>query len=191
MVRRKPCLCRRLHAQQADFNVVEKTGEQADGVGTAAHAGQTDIGQSAEFLKHLGAGLAPDNRLKMTHHIRIRMRPHGRAQYVKHVGIADPHAQGFVHRFLESALARGGGQHARAEHLHANHVQMLALNVHLAHADCALEAHERRARGRGHAVLARTGFGNNPLFAHPLGQQALTQGIVDLGARPGGSNPLA
>lgn len=57
---------------------------------------------------------------------------------------------------------------------------MLALNVHLAHADCALEAHERRARGRGHAVLARTGFGNNPLFAHPLGQQALTQGIVDL-----------
>ena len=43
------------------------------------------------------------------------------------------HAQGFVHGFLEGALAGFGGHNARAQHLHTDHVEVLALHIHLAH----------------------------------------------------------
>ena len=57
---------------------------------------------------------------------------------------------------------------------------MLADDVHLAHADDALQAHEG-GTGRGaHAVLARAGLGDDAGLAHALGQQALAEGVVDL-----------
>ncbi len=57
---------------------------------------------------------------------------------------------------------------------------MLALNIHFTHADGAFQPHERRARRRGHAVLAGPCFGDDAFFAHAFGQQALAQGVVDL-----------
>ena len=108
------------------------------------------------------------------------MRSHRRAQHIEHLRIVNPHGQSFIHGFLERALAAFGGQHARAEHFHADHIQMLAFDIHFAHADGAFQPHERRARRSGHAMLPGPGFGNDPLFAHAFGQQALPQRIVDL-----------
>ena len=44
----------------------------------------------------------------------------------------------------------------------------------------ALEAEERRRGGRGHAVLAGAGLGDQPRLAHALGQQRLAEHVVDL-----------
>ena len=39
---------------------------------------------------------------------------------------------------------------------------------------------QRADRGRGHAVLAGAGLGDDALLAHALGQQSLTDAVVDL-----------
>ena len=55
----------------------------------------------------------------------------------------------------------------------------MALDVFRAHIHGAIHAETRRHRGRSHAVLAGTGFGNHPHFAHALCQQGLADGVVD------------
>jgi hypothetical protein len=70
--------------------------------------------------------------------------------------------------------------HLRAQQPHAQHVQLLAGHVHIAHVDHALQAEQRADGGRGHAVLARAGLGDDALFAHALGQQSLAERVVDL-----------
>ena len=49
-----------------------------------------------------------------------------------------------------------------------------------AHVHLALEAHQRRRGGRGDAVLAGAGLGDEPRLAHPLGEQRLAEHVVDL-----------
>ena len=68
----------------------------------------------------------------------------------------------------------------RAEQLHAEDVERLALHVLGAHVDVALEP-EQRADGRGRdAVLAGAGFGDDAPLAHPLREQRLAERVVDL-----------
>src|SRR5262249_27907526 len=58
--------------------------------------------------------------------------------------------------------------------------QGLALDVLGAHVDFALEAEQRRRRGRGHAVLPSARLGDEPSLLHPRGEQSLPQHVVDL-----------
>ena len=67
-----------------------------------------------------------------------------------------------------------------AQQAHAEHVERLAGDVDGAHVDLALEPHQRRRRGGGHAVLAGAGLGDDPGLAHPLGEQRLAEHVVDL-----------
>ena len=108
------------------------------------------------------------------------MRPHGRTEHIEHFRIFNPLAQGFVHGFLEGALAALGSHHARTEHLHADDIEVLALHIHFTHADGAFQPHQGRCGRSGHPMLACAGFRNNALLAHALCQQALPKGIVDL-----------
>ena len=80
--------------------------------------------------------------------------------------IRHPVAHRFIDGFLERLLSGGHGNHRCPEEPHPRHVQRLPLHVDRAHVDDAFEAEPRRDGGRGHAVLARAGFGNDPLFAH-------------------------
>jgi hypothetical protein len=73
-----------------------------------------------------------------------------------------------------------GGSHLGAEQPHAEHVERLAGHVDLAHVDDALHAEQRGGRGAGDAVLAGTGLGEQTPLAHPLGEQRLTEHVVDL-----------
>ena len=70
--------------------------------------------------------------------------------------------------------------HGRAEQLHPEHVERLALGVDLAHEHRALEPEERRGRRRRHAVLAGTGLGDEAALAHPHGEQPLADDVVEL-----------
>ncbi|GAA3412965.1 hypothetical protein GCM10018952_27810 [Streptosporangium vulgare] len=68
----------------------------------------------------------------------------------------------------------------RAQRVHPQNVELLPLDVALAHEHGRPEAQERRGGGRGDAVLARAGLGQQPLPAHPVSEQRLADHIVDL-----------
>ena len=72
------------------------------------------------------------------------------------------------------------GNDLGAEEPHAEDVERLALDVHGPHVHLAVQSEERGGGGRGHAVLAGTGLGDDALLAHALGEERLAQDIVDL-----------
>ncbi len=78
------------------------------------------------------------------------------------------------------AEPRADAAHFRAQQAHAEDVQLLPAHVFLAHVDDALEPKQRADRGRGDAVLARAGLGDDALLAHAPRQQALAERVVDL-----------
>ena len=70
--------------------------------------------------------------------------------------------------------------HLGAQHVHAEHVGLLPLDVDRAHIDDAFEP-EAGAEGRGgDAVLAGAGLGDDPLLAHAAGEQDLAEHVVHL-----------
>ena len=96
----------RLDADQPDAGVVDERVEDAHGVAAAADARDDGIGQPSGQLEDLRPRLAADDRLKLAHHQRIRMRPEHRAEQV--VGVADvgdPVAHRLVDRVLQRAAA--------------------------------------------------------------------------------------
>ena len=108
------------------------------------------------------------------------MRAHDRAQHIVGVPQAGrPLAHGAGHRVLERGGARAHAVHPRAQQAHAVDVERLAAHVFLAHVDVALHVEECRRRGRCHAVLSRTGLGQQAGFSHALCQQRLAQHVVD------------
>ena len=96
------------------------------------------------------------------------------------VHIGDPVAQRLVHRVLQRRGAGGDGHHFGAEQLHPEHVGRLAGDVGGAHIDHARQAEAGTDRGRGDAVLAGTGLGDDPGLAHAHRQQDLADAVVDL-----------
>ena len=72
------------------------------------------------------------------------------------------------------------GHDLGAEQLHPGDVQRLPAGVLGAHVDDALQAEQGARRRGGDAVLAGTGLGDHPGLAHALGEQRLTQHVVDL-----------
>ena len=70
--------------------------------------------------------------------------------------------------------------HFGAQHLHAEDVRLLPLDVDRAHVDDAFQAEARAGRGGRDAVLARAGLGDDALLAHAAGEQDLAEHVVDL-----------
>ena len=169
-----------LHAHKPDFRIVEEARKHADGVGAAAHARHGVVGKPPNLLNALGAGLAADYGLEMTHHDGVGMRANGGTEHIEHARIIDEAVERLVHGLLEGALTAQGRTHFGAHHAHAEHVEGLPMHVLLAHVHDALHAEERGRGGRGHAVLTGAGFRHQTFFAHALGEQHLTEGVVDL-----------
>ena len=109
------------------------------------------------------------------------MRPGRRADAIEGVAdVGDPVAQSLVHRVLQRPRARLHGADLGAQHLHAEHVRLLPLDVDRAHVDDAGQA-EARAGGRGgDAVLAGARLGDDARLAHPPREQDLAHHVVDL-----------
>ena len=72
------------------------------------------------------------------------------------------------------------GHDLGAEHLHAEDVRLLPLDVDGAHVDDAVEAEAGAERRGRDAVLAGAGLGDDALLAHAPGQQDLAEHVVHL-----------
>ena len=167
-------------ADHFHVGVAQKFVEEADGVRTAADAGEEMRGQALFRGEDLLAGFAADDGLKIAHHRRIRMRAeHGAEKIVRAAHIGDPVAHGFVDGVFQRAAAGIDADDLRAEHAHARDVERLARHVFRAHVDDAFEAEMRGDGGGGDAVLACAGFRDDARLAHFYRQQALADGVVD------------
>lgn len=93
------------------------------------------------------------------------------------MGLAIHAASALVHGF-ERALAGKRGHDLRAEHLHADDVQALAL--HVSALMYTVHSSPSRPPSPSPRHAARAGLRYDPLLAHPLRQQTLAQRIVDL-----------
>ena len=179
---------RRVHAMAAGFHaehphrgVIQEGVEQPHGVGATADGGHQHIRQAALGLLHLRAGFLADHRLEVAHHHRIGVRAgHGADAVVGVLDIRDPVAQRLVHRILQRGGAGGDGDDLGAQQLHAEDVGLLPLDIGGAHEDGAGQVEQRAGGGRGHAMLAGAGLGDDALLAHALGEQDLPQHGVDL-----------
>ena len=155
--------------------------EHAHGVGAAAHAGEDRVGLTSDHLRHLHAQLLAHDGVEVAHHHRVGVRTGDGADDVEGaLDVGHPVAHRFVERVLQGLGAALHRHHGGAQQLHAVDVHRLPLDVLGAHVHHALHAEARGHRGRGHAVLARAGLGDDALLAHAPGHQRLADGVVDL-----------
>ena len=174
-------VARRFDAEHLHARIIEERVEQPQRIGTAADAGDQQVGQAAGAVEHLRARFLADHALEVAHHLGVGMRAGRGADDVEGVvDIRDPVAQPFVHRVLERRAAAGDRDHFCAEQLHPEHVGRLPRHVLGAHVDHARQAEARADCGGGDPVLARAGLGDDAGLAHPHRQQDLADAIVDL-----------
>ena len=174
-------LAARLDADQFHLRLIEKTLEDAHGVGAAADAGIDPVRHAAVLREDLFSGLHADDRLEPGHHLRKGMRTADRADDV--MGVVhggDPVAEGLVHGILKGAGAIGDRHDRGAELLHPEDIGPLAGDILLAHVDGAGKAETGGHGGGGHAMLAGAGLGDHPFFAHPFDQQSLAHDVIGL-----------
>ena len=159
----------------------DERGEGADGVRSSADASDYGIWVAAEPLAGLKFYLTADHRLEIAHYPRVRGRTdHASDDVVGVFDVRDPVPDRLVHRILKRHRAARYRHDLGAEELHPHDVQLLAAGVVLAHVHHALLA-VQGGDGRGRdPVLARAGLGDDALLAHPVGQQDLSEGVVDL-----------
>ena len=170
-----------LAAAAAGFNadhfygrIAQKLVEEADGVRTAADAGEKMRRQTFFSGEDLIAGFAADHGLKIADHRGIRMRAeNGAEQIVRVADVGDPVAHGFVDGVFQGAAAGIDADNLRAKHAHARDVERLASHVFRAHVDDAFKAKMRGDGGGGDAVLACAGFSDDARFAAFLRQANL------------------
>ena len=171
---------------QANVLVFDKRSEHADGVASATHAGD-DRGNVDVALGCLTFDFFTDDGLERANDIRERGRTEGGTEHV--VGVLEirgPVAHGFVHGILQGAATARNRNDLRTVHFHGRHVRLLAAHIDFSHVHHAFEAELCASGGGGKPVLTGTRLRDNAGFAHLLGEQALTDSVVDLvGARVG------
>ncbi len=109
------------------------------------------------------------------------MRPERRPEQVGRV--VRPATQSRIASLIASfsvRLPRLDADDGGAEQPHADDVQRLPRHVLGPHVDDALEAEQRAGGRRRDAVLTGAGLGDDAGLAHPLGEQRLADGVVDL-----------
>ena len=172
-------------ADHAHRFVFQKIEAEPDRVGAAAHTGDHLVRQTAFAFEQLFLRLLPNHAVEIAHHHRIRVRAQGGSQNImRGTDIRHPVAHGFVDRFLEGFLAGFDADTLSPHQPHPKYVQGLALHIHGAHVNAAFETKLRADCGRGHTMLTRPGFGDDPFFAHAFRQQHLANRVVDfMGSR--------
>src|SRR3989338_4571607 len=93
--------------------------------------------------------------------------------------ISRPIPDSLIHRVFKGLTSAIYRDYPGPEQFHPKDIQLLPVNVLLAHKDIALQSKHRRHRSRGHTVLTGSGLSNKAAFIHPQSQQCLADGIVD------------
>ena len=180
MVPQSGASAQRLHAVDI-HGVIQEAGKQPHGVGAAAHTGHHGVRQFAGHLQELRSRLHADHALEVTNHHGERMRPRHGADAVDRVFVF-PFicGKGGVHGLFQRPEALRHFNDSRSQNLHAGHIGRLLFDVHRTHVDVALQPEVGGRRGKGHAVLAGAGFGDDFLLAHVFGQKRLAHAVVQL-----------
>ena len=170
-----------LHAHQLGSGV-DEAGEGPDRVRAPADARDHEVGVvAAEQRSALLTCFVTDHPLELAHHPRVRVGPdHGSDAVVRRLHRRHPVAQRLVDRVLERGAPAGDRHDVGPEELHAEHVQRLSFDVDRAHEHEAVEPEQRGGGRGGDAVLTGAGLGDDPLLAHPPGEQRLPEHVVDL-----------
>ena len=169
----------RLNANQPNAGFVDKIGKHADGVRSAANAGDHRIRQATLFFEDLRFSLFSDHALEFTHDGRERVWAcRGTEHIVGGFVAARPVAQRFITGIFQRGRTAVHRDHFRPHQTHTEHVRRLAFHVFRPHIDAALQAEQGAGEGRGHAVLARAGFGDNFGFTHTFGEQSLAKHLI-------------
>lgn len=166
---------------EADVFIVHEGMEEAHGIGSAAYAGDEEVGEAAFFLKNLLAGFEADDAVEVADHHGEGVGSEGGAEDV--MGVidgGDPVAHRFVDGFFEGGLSGGDWDNFRSHQAHAGDVESLAFHVDGTHVDGAVHAEAGADGGSGDAVLAGSGFGNDAFFSEAFGEKNLADGVVDL-----------
>ena len=88
-------------SNQANVLIRNKVIECADRIGTAADTGENGIRQSAFLLHKLFLDLFADNSLKITNHLRERIRSHNRTKNIMSIfNSGSPFTEGFGNGIL-------------------------------------------------------------------------------------------
>ena len=119
--------------------------------------------------------------MQVAHHHRERMRTgRGTEAVVRVVRVGHPVAQRLVDRVLQRRRTVVNRDDLRAEQSHPCDVECLPVGVDAAHVDDALHTEQCAAGRGGHTVLTGTGLGDDAGLTHALGEQQLTEHVVDL-----------
>lgn len=170
------------HAKQLGVLKRDVGVEDAHGIAAAAHAGDHSIGLlfGAQKFGHLRQALIADDLLEVAHHHGIGMGAgHGTDDVEGVIHVGHPVTHGFVERILEGLGAGLHGHHGGTQQLHSVDVGALAFHVLGTHVDDAFQAVARADGGRGYAMLAGTGLGNDAGLAHALGEHGLADHVID------------
>src|SRR3954454_4669058 len=170
-----------LDADQLDIGVVDERIEGPDRVRAAAHAGDDPRGELALRRQRLLSRLVTDHPLQVAHEPRVGRRPQaGADDLVGRPDVGHPVADRCAHRLLQRAGARLHRAHLGVEQAHPLDVRRLPPHVLGTHVDDAFEAQQRAGGGSRHAVLPSARLGDDPLLAHPAGEERLSDRVVDL-----------
>jgi len=91
-----------------------------------------------------------------------------------------PVTHGGVGGVFQGLRARVHGGDLGAQELHAEDVEVLSADVLVAHVNLAVEAEKCGCDGGRDAVLTRPGLRDEAALSHPLRQEPLAEGVVDL-----------
>ena len=169
------------NAVHGHFRVFDVWVEHTNGVRATTDTGNNRIWLTANLLFTLALGFATNDALEVTYQHWVRVRTgRGTNDVEGVVNVGYPVTHRLVHGVFQGRCTGRNRVHFGTQQLHAVHVQLLTLNVGRTHEDLAFQTKTGRYGGRCHAVLTSTGFSNDFLFAHKLGQQRLTNGVVHL-----------
>lgn len=167
-------------AEHFDGFIGQERIKEADGIGTAADAGDEEVGQAVFFFEDLTAGFITEDALEIADHDWIGVSAVSCAENVMSgTDIGDPIAHGFIDRFLKGLLAGCDRDDFCPEHFHAEDIEGLAFAIDRAHVNDAFQAKHGADRCGGDSVLPGAGFSDDAGFSHSPGEENLAHGIVD------------
>src|SRR5262249_11012354 len=145
--------------------------EKPDRIASTADTRDEKIRQAFLTFEDLPACFVTDHSVEVPYHHRIGMRAESRAENV--MGRADvghPVTHCLIDGLLEGRLACSTSHDLCPEEAHAGNIERLALHIDRSHVDHASESRPRAHCSCRYTVLACTGFCDDALLTHSLGE---------------------
>ena len=170
-----------LNTNQLDAGVLREGVEHTDSVAATTNTGNDGIGELANGLVKLLLGLVTNDGLEGANNQGEGMGTNGGTNdIVSGVKVGDPRAESLVDGVTEGTATSVDSDNLSAQKLHAENVESLAANILGTHEDSALHVELSTDSSSSDTVLASTGLSNDAGLAQTLGDQDLTDGVVDL-----------